>query len=64
MMDQLVGRLRSFIFRENLLGSIDPEIYPTVVVSLGVIGWGAMILLRKAHAELPMAREPPPPRIP
>lgn len=63
MMDQLAGRLRSFIFRENMRGSIDLEIYPTVVVSLGVMAWGAMILLRKARAELPTAREPPPPHI-
>lgn len=29
------------------MGAMDPEIYPTVVVSLGTVAWGAMILLRK-----------------
>lgn len=38
---------------ENRLGSLDPEIYPVVVVSLGTAAWGALVLWRKARAEFP-----------
>ena len=47
-----LNRLRQLIMAENELGRMDPEIYPTVVVSLGTAAWGAMILLRKARNEL------------
>lgn len=53
MMSPYVNRIRQWIFTENRLGSLDPEIYPTVVVTLGTVGWGALILMRKFRDQVP-----------
>ncbi len=49
---QMWRSLRGWIVMENKLGSMDPEIYPTVVVSLGTAAWGALVLFRKAKNDL------------
>lgn len=49
----MMARLRQMLQMENRLGALDPEIYPTVVVSLGTAAWGLMVLWRKARAEFP-----------
>jgi len=49
----MLARLRRMLVIENRLGTLDPEIYPTVIVSLGTAAWGALILWRKARAEFP-----------
>lgn len=49
----LKGRVYPWMRTENKLGQLDPEIYPTVVVSLGTAAWGLFVLLRKARTEFP-----------
>lgn len=49
-----MARLRRWILAENRLGSLDPEIYPMVVVTLGTAGWAALVLLRKTRDLYPI----------
>ena len=53
-MSQYMARLRQMLVNENSrYGSVDVEVYPLVVVTLGTFGWGALMALRKLRDTFP-----------
>lgn len=53
-MSQYMAKLRQVLVNENArYASADVEVYPLVVVSLGTLGWGAFVLLRKLRDTFP-----------